>query len=112
MKLTVDEKYDSVVISMQGNIIGGPKAEVFRHELHDLILDAKLNIIVDLSKVSFMNSNGLGILIGGLTTMRNAGGNLILCGATKNVKSLLMVSQLNKVFDNYETLEEALKSYE
>lgn len=111
MKWTVNEKYGSVIIDFKGKMIGGPKADQFRHDLHDLILDNKTNIIADLSRVKFMNSNGLGILIGGLTTMRNAGGDLKICGATDQIKSLLMVSQLVKIFDNYDTVEDAIEAY-
>ena len=111
MKWNIDERYGSVVIEFRGQMIGGPKADIFRHDLHDLILENKTNIVADLSNVKFMNSNGLGILIGGLTTMRNAGGDLKLSGATDQIKSLLMVSQLVKIFDNYETVEDAIKAY-
>jgi len=112
MNYNIDEKYNSVVIELKGKVMGGPDAETFRNELHTLIDEDKLNVIVDLSKVKFMNSSGLGILIGGLTTMRNAGGDLKICGATDKIESLLMVSQLIKVFDHYDTLEDAISAYQ
>ncbi len=112
MNYNINERYGCVVIELKGKVMGGPDAETFRNELHKLIEDDKTNVIVDLSNVKFMNSSGLGILIGGLTTMRNADGDLKICGATENVKSLLMVSQLIKVFDHYDTLDEALAAYQ
>lgn len=112
MNYNIDERYNSVVIELKGKVMGGPDAETFREELHSLIDQDKLNVIVDLSKVKFMNSSGLGILIGGLTTMRNAGGDFKICGATDKIESLLMVSQLIKVFDHYDTLEDAIAAYQ
>ena len=112
MDYNIDEKYNCVVIELTGKVRGGPHAEDFREELHQLIEEDKKNVVVDLGKVKFMNSSGLGILIGGLTTMRNAGGDLKICNATDKIRSLLMVSQLMKVFDNYESLEEAAKAYQ
>lgn len=112
MNYNINERYNSVVIELKGKVMGGPDAETFRNELHKLIEEDKNNVIVDLSNVKFMNSSGLGILIGGLTTMRNAGGDLKICGATDSIRSLLMVSQLIKVFDHYDTLEDALAAYQ
>ena len=112
MNYNIDERYNSVVIELKGKVMGGPDAETFREELHSLIDQDKLNVIVDLSRVKFMNSSGLGILIGGLTTMRNAGGDFKICGATDKIESLLMVSQLIKVFDHYDTLEDAIAAYQ
>ncbi len=111
MNYTINERYGTVVIELKGKVMGGPDAETFRNDLHNLIEEDKTNVVVDLSSVKFMNSSGLGILIGGLTTMRNAGGDLKICGATDSVRSMLMVSQLLKVFDHYETLEDALAAY-
>ena len=83
MKYDVSERYGCVIFSLKGNIMGGPDAEKFREELHTLIEAGKTEVIIDLGKVKFMNSSGLGILIGGLSTMRNAGGDLRICQADK-----------------------------
>lgn len=107
MKYEVSERYNSVVITFKGKLMGGPDAEDFRETLHDLIENDKKEVIVDLGKVKFMNSSGLGILIGGYTTMKNAGGELVICQADKKIESLLMVTQLIKVFNHFRTLDEA-----
>ena len=112
MKYDVSERYNCVIFSLKGNIMGGPDAEKFREELHSLIESGKTEVIIDLGKVKFMNSSGLGILIGGLSTMRNAGGDLRICQADKKIESLLMVTQLISVFKHYRTLKEAVASYE
>jgi anti-sigma B factor antagonist len=67
--------------------------------------------VVDLGKVKFMNSSGIGILMGGMTTMRNAGGDLRICRASKKINNLLVVTQLITVFKHFKTLEEAIGSY-
>lgn len=112
MNYDINERYNCVVIALNGKVMGGPDAKTFRSDLHELIEEDKKNVIVDLSNVKFMNSSGLGILIGGLTTMKNAGGDMKICGATDKIKSLLMVSQLIKIFDHYDTLDEALDAYQ
>jgi anti-sigma B factor antagonist len=111
MNYNVNEKYDCVVIELNGKVMGGPDAVDFRDTLKELIDEGKKNVVLDLGNVSFMNSSGLGILIGGLTTMRNAGGDLRICNAMEKIESMLMVSQLNRVFELYSTLEEAVESF-
>jgi anti-sigma B factor antagonist len=112
MNYDISEQYNCVIISLKGNVMGGPDAETFREDLHDLIEQDKKEIIVDLSKVKFMNSSGLGILIGGLTTMKNAGGELVICEADKKIESLLMITQLVSVFKHFRSLDEAVAYFQ
>ena len=72
---------------------------------------SKTNIVVDLSRVKFMNSSGLGMLIGGLTTMRKAGGDLRISGATDKIQSLLVVTKLITVFKHYDSVDKAVESF-
>jgi anti-sigma B factor antagonist len=97
---------------MKGDIIGGPHAKEFTETLHQLVDEGKKQIIVDLGKVKFMNSSGIGILISGYTTLKNAGGELAICRADKKIKDLLVVTQLITVFDHYQTLDEAVDSFQ
>lgn len=112
MNYTVDERYNCIVFKFSGDLMGGPEATKFNDKLHELIEQDRKEVIADLSKVKFMNSSGLGILIGGMTTMRNAGGDLRIAGADKRIESLLMVTKLVTVFNSYRTVEEAVESYQ
>jgi anti-sigma B factor antagonist len=105
------EQAGVVVLMPKGKIMGGPDAGAVKERLHQLIDEGKKKVVVDLSGVSWMNSSGLGILIGGLTTMRNAGGDLKLAGTTDKVQNLLMVTKLITIFESYDTVEEAVTSY-
>ena len=111
MNYTVNDEYNCTVIELKGNVMGGPDAKKFRSTLKELIDEGKTNVVLDLGKVKFMNSSGLGILIGGLTTMRNADGDLRICNTMERIESMLMVSQLNRVFELYSTVEEAVNSF-
>jgi anti-sigma B factor antagonist len=112
MSFNVLERYNCVVIEFKGDVMGGPIAVELNQKLHELIDAQKKNIVVDLSKVKFMNSSGLGMLIGGLTTMRNAGGDLRIANATDKIESLLIITKLITVFQHFKTLDAAVKSYE
>ena len=112
MNYSINERYNCIVIEFSGNLMGGPDANKFNDDLHDLIDQDKKEVVADVSNVKFMNSSGLGILIGGLTTMRNAGGDLRIAGADKKIESLLMVTKLITVFNSYRTVEKAVESFE
>lgn len=112
MSFNISEKYNCVVIEFKGNVMGGPDAVSLNEQLHELIENDKTNIVVNLSKVKFMNSSGLGMLIGALTTMRKAGGDLRIANATDKIESLLIVTKLITVFKHYKSLDEAVKSFE
>lgn len=112
MNYTIKEQYNCVIFEFKGKFMGGPDTTKFNDKLREYIKEGKLNIIADLGNVTFMNSSGLGALIGGLTTMRNAGGDLRLCRAGERVESLMIVTKLITVFEHYKTLEEAVESYQ
>jgi anti-sigma B factor antagonist len=112
MSFNVSERYNCVVIEFKGNVMGGPDAVNLNEKLHELIENDKKNVVVDLSKVKFMNSSGLGMLIGALTTMRKADGDLRIANATDKIESLLVITKLVTVFKHFKTLDEAIESYE
>ncbi|MFQ5750425.1 MAG: STAS domain-containing protein [bacterium] len=100
-----------VVLELSGKIMGGPDATLLNDKLHELIENGKTNIVADLEKVNWMNSSGLGILIGGLTTMRNNGGDLKLANITDRIQSLLMITKLLTVFETFDSIEKAIASF-
>jgi anti-sigma B factor antagonist len=59
-----------------------------------------------------MNSLGLGMLIASLSTVRNRGGDLKLANITDRIKSVLVITRLVTVFDCYDSVNEAVRSFE
>jgi anti-sigma B factor antagonist len=111
MKIKTHETYGAVVVEFHGNITGGNEAEEFHQLLHKALDEGKKHVIVDLKETLFMNSSGLGMLISGYTTIKNGGGNLKLANTTEKINSLLVITKLTSVFENYESVEEAVKSF-
>lgn len=111
MKLNARQHGSVLVMELKGKIMGGPDATIFRDELKKH-LDADIKkVVVDLGKVDWMNSSGLGILIGGLTTVKNAEGEMKLARVTDKIKSLLMITKLVQVFQSYDDVESAIASF-
>ncbi len=111
MKLTSREEGGVVVLEPKGKIMGGPDATLLHDNLHEFIEQNKKKVVIDLSKVEWMNSTGLGILISGLTTLRNSGGELKLACVTEKIESLLTITKLITVFESFDSVAEAITSF-
>ena len=111
MKIKTTEKYEAVVLELKGNVMGGDDTKEFNEVLHKLIDDGKTRVVLDLGGVKFMNSSGLGMLIGGLTTMKKAEGHLKLANVTEKIESLLIITKLIKIFESFDSVDEAVKSF-
>ena len=111
MKIKTSEKYEAVILELKGNVMGGEDTKDFNDLLHKLIDEGKKKIVLDLSDVKFMNSSGLGMLISGLTTMKKNDGFLKLAGATEKIESLLIITKLITIFESYDSVDEAVKSF-
>jgi len=111
MKIKTNEKYEAVIIELKGNVMGGDDTKNFNDLLHKLIEEDKKQIVVDLSGVKFMNSSGLGMLIGGLTTVKKSEGQLKLACVTEKIESLLIITKLITIFESFDSVDEAVKSF-
>jgi anti-sigma B factor antagonist len=69
------------------------------------------NVVIDLSKVKWLNSSGLGALMGALTTLRGEGGDLKLANTSDKIESLLMITKLMSIFETYETIDKAVAAF-
>ena len=112
MNLKFEEKYNAVVLVLSGKLVGGPFMQEMNETLHKLIDEGKKNIVVDMSGVSLVTSSGIGIMISAHTTMKNAEGNIKFCHFSDRVRGVLSITKLDSVFDYFETVDEALKSFE
>ncbi len=111
MRLTDREQDGIVILEPKGKIMGGPDATLLHDKLHEYIERDMTKIIIDLGKVEWMNSTGLGILISSYTTLKNNSGELKLANVTDKIQSLLTITKLNKVFETHDTIENAIKSF-
>ncbi len=111
MKLGDYEKDGVAVLEPKGKIMGGPDATLLHEKLHECIEKGIKKVIIDLAQVDWMNSTGLGILISGLTTIRNNGGELKLANVTEKIQSLLAITKLVTVFEAYDSIDDAIKSF-
>ena len=87
---------DVAVLHLQGKIMGGPDATSLHEKLHELIETGTRSVVIDLKDVDWMNSSGLGSLIGGLTAIRKSGGDLRLASVTEKIEDTSQFSQTRR----------------
>ncbi len=111
--MKIKEKIENhiAILSLSGKMMGGPETTEIHDHIKGLINDGIKNIVIDLGDVKWMNSSGMGVLMASKTTLDNAGGRLVLARVTEKVQSLLMITQLIKVFETYETVDRAVSSF-
>jgi anti-sigma B factor antagonist len=100
---------DWTVIDVEGevDVFTAPK---LREAIIGLLGDGKERLIVNLENVAFMDSTGLGVLVGGLKRVKERNGELAIAGAQGTVLRVLNVTGLNAVFAMRESVEAAASS--
>jgi anti-sigma B factor antagonist len=77
----------------------------------ELIDRDKKNIVIDMGKITWFGSTGLGALLASYTSLKEAGGELKIARATRKIRSVFMFTQLIKVLQNYDSVEEAIAAF-
>ena len=80
------------------------KAEALR------LLGSSADVVIDLSCVDYLDSAGVGVLVGLFKNARLRGGRARFCGLTPGVRSVLEIIQLDRIFEIYDDVETAVRS--
>jgi anti-sigma B factor antagonist len=112
LKIDTREVAHVTILDMEGRIVLGDEIHDLREAVRDLIKQDKKKIILNLANVDYIDSSGVGELVGCFTTLRNAGGELKLLNLTQKVHDVLHVTKLYTVFDIREDEFTAVKSFD
>ncbi|WP_382306744.1 STAS domain-containing protein [Herbiconiux sp. UC225_62] len=109
MEFTTESLGDGIVV-VRGdgrlNMVSGP---ALRETVKRRIDTGEPRIVVDLSKVPFMDSSGLGALISCLKTAREASGDLRIVSPSAQVTMVLTLSNVDKILPSYDSVEAAYR---
>ncbi len=109
MKYSIQEKGDVVVFAPEGelDVSNIPELKkVFNQILHE----GHTKVVIDLDKVTYMDSSALGVLVNGLKELRQRNGTLKIANLTGNVERIFKLTRLIKFFETYSSAEEAMLS--
>ena len=111
--MSVKEKIvnDVAVLTISGKLMGGPETDEVHEKIKSLIADGIKKVVLDLSKVKWMNSRGLGMMMSCYTSLVKEGGFIRLAGVAEKINSLLIMTQIVSFFETYETVDRALANF-
>lgn len=109
MQLAVHEDDGVTVLAPQGQIRMGDIA--LREAVSAILNTGARDILIDMGNVTFIDSFGVGQLIGCYTTVTSQGGRLKLCELSPRMSSILQITKLNTVFEVYPSEAEAMESF-
>lgn len=107
MQILSEQQDTLAIFYVSDHVMGGPDGVLLHDALHKAIEAGARYAIIDLAGVAFMNSSGLGMLISGMTTMRNNGGDLVITNPSPKVVQLLELTRLNSIFQQFESVSAA-----
>ncbi len=110
MELNVENAGEVVVVSMTEESLDAGNVKSFKQEIGPVIIE-NAKVLFDLQNIKFVDSSGLGAMLSCLRTLNSKGGDLKLFGMTKQVRALFELVRMQRIFDIFNTREEALKAF-
>jgi anti-sigma B factor antagonist len=110
LKISTHEAGGVTVVSCSGRIVFGEEAADLRDVVKSLLQRTK-QIVIDLRGVTYIDSGGLGTLVGLYTSARNVGGEIKLANLTQRVHDQLQITKLITVFECYDSEQAAAGSF-
>jgi anti-sigma B factor antagonist len=112
LKIASREVAHVTILDIAGRIILGDEIDHLRTAVRGLVSEGKRKVILNLAGVDYIDSSGVGELVGCFITVRNAGGELKLLNLTQKVQDVLHVTKLYTVFDIRDDEFNAVKSFD
>jgi anti-sigma B factor antagonist len=113
MALTANVRHvgDVAVVDLDGRITLGESTGLLRDNLRQLFAQGSRKIILNLAQVGYVDSAGLGELVGLYTTAKNQGAAIKLLNVQKKLSDLLSITKLHTVFEAYDNEMQAIGSF-
>ena len=112
MRFSQREHKGYPVLDLKGKLTGGPEAETFRDVFKILVQQGKKHVIINMRDVEWISSTGIGILIRGYKTIREAGGDFVIAHVAERPKQVFDVLRLDQIFKIVADEDEAAKYLE
>jgi anti-sigma B factor antagonist len=113
MGLTVSqrEKEGIAILDLAGTLTAGDAATALRGTLLELVSAGRKNVVLNLAEVDYIDSTGLGAMVVCFTSLRKAGGRLVLLNLIRRHLELLVLTKLSTVFELFDDEQNAVNSF-
>jgi len=106
------DKIDSIaIVAVPVHELDASNAGEFKRDIAP-VLQANTRLVLDLSRLRFVDSSGLGAMLSCLRQLSAKSGDLKLCGMSKQVRGLFELVRMHRIFDIFATREEAVRAFQ
>ena len=110
MEIAIDKMGDIAVAEVPVDELDASNAPEFKRDIAP-VLQTNTKLVLDLSRLRFVDSSGLGAMLSCLRQLSAKSGDLKLCGMSKQVRGLFELVRMHRIFDIYGTKEEAVHAF-
>ena len=110
MQIVIEQQASVAVLRPEGRLDLLSAAQL-KQQLTDAVANGAQQLVIDMAGVSFIDSSGLGALIGGLKAARLAGGDLRIARVGEQARLVLELTRLDRVLQTHATVEESVAGY-
>lgn len=107
--MSTERRGGAIVVTLKGHIATA-ESQVLSQSLEAVVCDGFDLLVIDLSDVEIITSDGLGALIRAKKSVTEAGGTFAIAGVRGNIRELFRMTRLDKLFAMYDSADEALKA--
>jgi anti-sigma B factor antagonist len=111
MKWSARESEDVLVFEIKGGLEGGQDTYQIRDMVKEKLAQGHRKFLINLDKVDFVNSTGIGIIAAVYMAISSSGGKMKISNANEKVSRVMMITKLLDVFESYKSEDDALASF-
>jgi anti-sigma B factor antagonist len=111
LDISARKQSDSQLVTLRGNLRLGPEVDALRNLFDEFLLADETQVVLNLAEVPSMDSSGIGVLVRGLTAMKQRGGSIKLVQPSKMVLQTLKLVAVLNLFEVFQSDEEAVQSF-
>jgi anti-sigma B factor antagonist len=111
MEIAADKTGDVAVVLIPVDELDASNVGELKRDVAP-VLEANTHLVIDLSRVRFVDSSGLGAMLSCLRQLSAKGGDLKLCGMSKQVRATFELVRMHRIFDIFSTREEAVRAFQ
>jgi anti-sigma B factor antagonist len=102
---------DVTTLDLKGRVVLGEGDAPFRQSIEALVRQGRLKIVLNLADVTYIDSAGVGVMVGKLVSVRKQGGDIKLLNLVQRNLRVMTITKLVTVFETFASEEDAIRSF-